>query len=466
MYFKNIKLKKLLASSLVIASLFGSFGVGTLLGYSINDKTKISFDGSGLETSTIQSGIKVQSLSTATLDTGEMVKSFSYSVEPENATNQEITASLSWNKTLTSSDFGYRKDVNDYISFKINKDTKTIDVTCKQPFGTQIALNLISVDNPNAKAVVTCDYKQKIEGVALTKASNSSSIVDGVTDIYGASIYANNEVNNDNYLSSAYIQYDVDNQYFYDNYLYNKSSRYEKGSLNYIRTTGYSLLPNYKSDTAYTIEADSIIADKAYKLNFNVEALDTFMNLVLTNSKLFENTATCARGLYNLVETANKNNLLTKLTNINESYFDRLFKGIAGFETYNDVSYFRFSSINSAFTTYYTTYFEPFVTSKGTFFNTFIGISTNYDSNVFGGDTLETNIDLFFKQALSSGTSDEWIEIIKAYYNFMTKIYYCEIDIPEIKDFYSNKEFNFEYYIGYTNPIAEVLTNTDNILFN
>ena len=251
MYFKNIKLKKLLASSLVIASLFGSFGVGTLLGYSINDKTKISFDGSGLETSTIQSGIKVQSLSTATLDTGEMVKSFSYSVEPENATNQEITASLSWNKTLTSSDFGYRKDVNDYISFKINKDTKTIDVTCKQPFGTQIALNLISVDNPNAKAVVTCDYKQKIEGVALTKASNSSSIVDGVTDIYGASIYANNEVNNDNYLSSAYIQYDVDNQYFYDNYLYNKSSRYEKGSLNYIRTTGYSLLPNYKSNKSY-----------------------------------------------------------------------------------------------------------------------------------------------------------------------------------------------------------------------
>lgn len=471
------KNKKILVTALTSIISLASFGGGTLLGFTLNNENNIVYDGSGLETGTIQNGISIKNVSTNTLETGEMVKTFTYNVEPANAVNQDIKINISWNKeSLSESDFGFNKNVEDYVSFEINNETKTVTVTCKQAFGTQIALNLVSVDNPNAKAIVTCDYRQRIDGIALTKAS-SSSYTDGIYDLYGGLIYINNEVNSDNHLLNASIQYDCNDKYFYDNFLWYHNNRYEVGSLDYIKNVRESVLVNVFSNDIYTLKDNSfdytLFTDVDFKLRFNVEALNELTELVLANSDLLDSSAPCYRCLHEILNNGKNKNVTTTWNNLNNNVLARFSGNVIDFEFYEDHFYFNINSVSRIFADFFDAYFTPFQTSIGTFLNSFVDSTyegTYIDEVMFNGNEsqFDYSIDYFFGNYLKNYFNPDGImlDIITAYYNLMSKIFYCEVSIPTVIDCFTNEPFSFNYYIGYVNPIAELLPNTESVIFN
>ena len=455
MNFKNRKLKKILTSSLVTASLFGSFGVGTLLGYSINDKTQISYDGSGLETSISKDGINIKSLSSTTLATGEMVKTFSYSVEPEGATNQDVILNIYWNKELSDSDFGFNKDVNDYVACSINKSEKIITVTCKQAFGTQIALDVISVDNPQAKATVTCDYKQKV-ALAFTLQTENSELINSVPrELY----YKNEIVNENNYANDFHILINSNQSEnlleYNSNYLYNRGTTLDIFSYpsNYIAI-------NSEINDIYTIQYDykSVLTDLSTDLQFNTEAIELVYSLWSVLISTEDDLPTCFNTLYQWF--SDRHEEIQSGSFVPE-------EGASNFITFRTFSNgdlgYMINSFNNALNSSYPNFSYNVNGHTWQFFDK---NDTSYLINAFG-TTVDTNINQYFERILSSSSpSIAFLRAIDAYYYFLSNIFISEIDIPDITDMYSNESLSLTFRVGYSNPLAEVLTDSDNILFN
>ena len=147
---------------------------------------------SEVETGDIQEkgGMKLKLKSISTLDSGEVIKTFTYTITPSNATNQSVNVGVAWaNDSVSSTDddsFKTDKTVTDYLTISKNEGTKTITLTCKQAFASVIQATVTSVDNPEASAVVKVDYRKKrtykineISNV-ITATNSWSDLVEGV----------------------------------------------------------------------------------------------------------------------------------------------------------------------------------------------------------------------------------------------------------------------------------------------
>lgn len=87
-------------------------------------------------------------------------------VYPDTATNKEMDWSVAW--IDANSGFAKGKSVSDYVTVSPTSDgALTANITCKQPFGSQIKVNVVSRDNPDATAQCTLDYSQKVQSVSL-----------------------------------------------------------------------------------------------------------------------------------------------------------------------------------------------------------------------------------------------------------------------------------------------------------
>lgn len=147
---------------------------------------------SEVETGDIQEkgGMKLKLKSISTLDSGEVIKTFTYTITPSNATNQSVNVTVAWaDESVSSTDddsFKTDKIVTDYLTISKNEETKTITLTCKQAFASVIQATVTSVDNPEAMAIVKVDYRKKRiysineTGNIITASNSWSDLAKGV----------------------------------------------------------------------------------------------------------------------------------------------------------------------------------------------------------------------------------------------------------------------------------------------
>lgn len=104
--------------------------------------------------------IQLKTLSVTTNSAGQTEKVVSYTVSG-NLDPQKIVGALTW----TSSDV--EDDISTFMTAVLNKEAKTITLTCLQAFQNQMTYTLYSEELAEAKASITIDYQQKM----LTEAS-------------------------------------------------------------------------------------------------------------------------------------------------------------------------------------------------------------------------------------------------------------------------------------------------------
>ncbi len=127
---------------------------------------------------------------------GSVTKEFTYTITPENATNQSINVSVAWaqnDSSVTDDDsFKNSKTVTDYVTIAKDESQQKITLTCKQAFGSQVIANISSVDNPEAKASVKVEYRKKrtytYENVGHTLSSSVTSVEDLLNFTYSDSV--------------------------------------------------------------------------------------------------------------------------------------------------------------------------------------------------------------------------------------------------------------------------------------
>lgn len=105
-------------------------------------------------------GIDIKLVNEIRNEDGTITRTFTYSIQPESATNQSVEVSMEY-------DTGYPCD--DVIEVNINENTKTINVTCLKPFSTPISLKVISLSNPDAVSSITLHYEKKVTKISPTK---------------------------------------------------------------------------------------------------------------------------------------------------------------------------------------------------------------------------------------------------------------------------------------------------------
>ena len=104
--------------------------------------------------------IQLKTLSVSTNAAGQTEKVVSYTVSG-NLDPQKIVGALTW----TSAEIEH--DISTFMTAVLNKQAKTITLTCLQPFENQMTYTIYSEELAEAKASITIDYQQKL----LTEAS-------------------------------------------------------------------------------------------------------------------------------------------------------------------------------------------------------------------------------------------------------------------------------------------------------
>ena len=155
----KIKMKKILTSSLVTASLFGSFGIGYLTSHLVEKNNNSLGVNNDFETDFIENGIKLSKVNAYTNEAGESVQIINYSFEPANATNKEVEIDFHWAPNLgNNEEFWQDKLEENYVSYELNKSDQTITLICKQPFETTLQLDIHSIEDLSIYASVEIDY--------------------------------------------------------------------------------------------------------------------------------------------------------------------------------------------------------------------------------------------------------------------------------------------------------------------
>lgn len=109
-----------------------------------------------------------QALSNETEAETAMKVTLRATITPENATNKAVDWSVSF--VNASSSWASGKTVTDYVTITPTEDGSLIaEVECKEAFGEQIKIMVVSRDNPEAVAECTVDYKQKFLGYTVQK---------------------------------------------------------------------------------------------------------------------------------------------------------------------------------------------------------------------------------------------------------------------------------------------------------
>lgn len=95
----------------------------------------------------------------------EKAITISATIEPSAAANHGVDWSVAW--TNPNGTWATGKDVTSYASLATGSTTKTVTVSCLQPFAAQITLTATSQDNPDITAKCTFEYAQKVTAATL-----------------------------------------------------------------------------------------------------------------------------------------------------------------------------------------------------------------------------------------------------------------------------------------------------------
>ena len=173
------KNKKIGISVLSAALILG--GVGGIVGGVFSQPEVTTTDGSGAEANIVKAqNMEVRIIKKAVNAEGKSTITVSYEVQPENATNQDITVTPTFagDDSSSTDDDSWKNDktVTDYVTTSVNNESKIVTINCTEAFGSQILVTLTSVDNPEATASLTVDYRTKrtysINASSHTIASN------------------------------------------------------------------------------------------------------------------------------------------------------------------------------------------------------------------------------------------------------------------------------------------------------
>lgn len=116
-------------------------------------------------------------------------------ITPENATNKAVDWSVSF--VNASSSWASGKTVTDYVTITPTEDGSLIaEVECKEAFGEQIKITVVSRDNPEAVAECTVDYKQKFLGYKVSYFGQFDSPIGNSLLKYGVNFNSTDNVEN------------------------------------------------------------------------------------------------------------------------------------------------------------------------------------------------------------------------------------------------------------------------------
>lgn len=141
--------KKICGFALAAIALFAGVGlVSTLVNNPIVEESESEFN-----SQIVNNGVTLRMLSTNNNADGSVTKTFSFTVTPANATNQNVTAVAKY-KDAT--------DCSAVVTVSVNNTSKTIAITCKAAFAKQVIVTVTSSDNSSATGTVTLDYVKKL----------------------------------------------------------------------------------------------------------------------------------------------------------------------------------------------------------------------------------------------------------------------------------------------------------------
>lgn len=198
---KNEKTKKILLGLLLGVIALGAIGFGVYQAFKDTEPPIVETDNGGVSETIESRGVKIKLLSTRTLEDQSVEKTFSYSVEPSNATNKDVKVSAL---------FIDGSDCSSVITTAVDKETQTITITCKGAFKQKIIVKVTSVDNPEAYAEVTLNYVKKIESIEGT--ITSLYVGNGWTQNYPEQ-HIDTTVTYADFITPTYSDFTKDKQY-------------------------------------------------------------------------------------------------------------------------------------------------------------------------------------------------------------------------------------------------------------
>lgn len=190
-------------------------------------------DGSGLDTEVEHAeGMKLKLLSAETLANGDTVQTFSYTITPANATNQNINVAVNYATGGAATE----------VTAEVNTGSKTITITCKQAFDKVINVVLTAADGGGATATIKCDYLKKIQSF----------------DFSGENIYENDKLN------SGQVNL---NTFFFDNQNSNDWVTYSKYTqdYDYLNDATITQTPISEEDITITYLGELDDSEDAYQ---------------------------------------------------------------------------------------------------------------------------------------------------------------------------------------------------------
>ena len=198
---KNERTKKILLGLLLGVIALGAIGFGVYQAFKDTEPPIVETDNGGVSETIESRGVRIRLLSTRTLEDESVEKTFSYSVEPSNATNKDVKVSAL---------FVDGSDCSSVITTAVDKETQTITITCKGAFKQKIIVKVTSVDNPEAYAEVTLNYVKKIESIEGT--ITSLYVGNGWTQNYPEQ-HIDTTVTYADFITPTYSDFTKDKQY-------------------------------------------------------------------------------------------------------------------------------------------------------------------------------------------------------------------------------------------------------------
>lgn len=154
-YYKERSSAALILGALLIAGLSATLTAGICTDWFKNnpfDETEKE-PSSGIDTSIKEEGVSLKLLATTATPEGYVVKTFTFTVQPSNASDQTVTVNAKYKDGT---------DCASVLTVSVDNEAKTISVTNKAAFSKQVIVTVTSNDNAEAKATITVDYVKKI----------------------------------------------------------------------------------------------------------------------------------------------------------------------------------------------------------------------------------------------------------------------------------------------------------------
>jgi len=190
---QNKTIKGAVVGIAALLLLAGVFAGGMALQKSlIKDDVVESSSQGGISTSISASEMKIRALATKENADGSVTKTFSYSIEPANATDQTVTATAK---------YADGSNCDAVVTVAVDNTKKEISVTAKADFDKVVNVVVTSTNNVNAKATIKCDYVKKVKAATYNNAEISLSLS------------GNEAINYTNYIDVTYSKYTKDKDY-------------------------------------------------------------------------------------------------------------------------------------------------------------------------------------------------------------------------------------------------------------